>query len=115
MILGFGSTEKETANRIIAECATALRTDGLRGIATVQEKYRVEEEKFEGMTRETAPERYSYFWASCHEVYHGRYFVEFTIHHVNRRHPLSPDGWVLLVTKWILSVDSDEETIFGPA
>lgn len=123
MILGFGSIEKENANQIISECSAALKADSLRGIATVQEKYRAEGEKFKNMTREEAPERYSYFWAMCHEVYSGRFFVEFTIHHINRRHPFSPDGWALLVTKWVLSVDTavwgngftDEETIFGPS
>mgnify|MGYP006383564061 CR=1 FL=1 len=68
------------------------------------------------MTREDAPDRYSYFWAIHHAIYEGKSIVEFTMHHINRRHAFSPDGWALLVTRWVLMVDPhDGEVIYSEA
>lgn len=113
MILGFGATEKETAMKIIKECAAAVKENGKDGVATVEKKYRDAEAVHSSMPREDAPERYSHFWSNFHEIYDGKVIVEFTIHHINRRHALSPDGWALLVTRWILRVDSDGDAIFS--
>jgi hypothetical protein len=119
MILGFGATERETARTIIHECATAIKhfpENAQEAIQSVQKKYNEDEERYKQMTREEAPERYSYFWASFHSIYEGKYIIEFTFHHINRRHAFSQDGWALLVTQWILGVQADgTEKIFREA
>jgi len=43
--------------------------------------------EYDAMPRESAPERYTKVW-----IYGGA----FHFHHINRRHPFSPDGWALL-------------------
>lgn len=113
MIIGFGSIEVATAQSIIEECHEAMTEDGIQGVEKIKAKYAADEERYKVMGRDEAPERYTYFWFSYCEKYEGRYFIEFTMHHVNRRHPFSPDGWALLITKWILGVDpNDGKTIY---
>lgn len=68
------------------------------------------------MDRNDVPERYSYFWYVVNKIYDGKYIIEFSFHHINRRHPFSPDGWALLETKWILSIDDlDGKIIYKQA
>ena len=100
MILGFGSSEKETAIKIINECANELLIGNK--IDPIEKRYMDESEKYKKKDKDAVPERYSYFWAITHEIYPGKYIVEFVFHHINRRHPLSEDGWASLLTEWIL-------------
>lgn len=111
-MLGFGQTEHEVALQIIEECASALSLSGKDGLRAIEAKYADDGDRFKAMKREEAPERYTYFWASYYEVYPGRYFVAFTMHHINRKHAFSPDGWAMLETHWILSVDRVDTRIY---
>jgi hypothetical protein len=54
-------------------------------------------------TSETYPDRYSYFW--CNTVADASHIVFImSIHHINRRHGFSPDGWALLKTERVFCV-----------
>jgi hypothetical protein len=110
MIFGFGTTESESARRIIGECEMAIvaAPDNIdEAIAGVRRGYSKAGDRYKVMDRENAPERYTYFFYNFVPIYKGRYLVEFTMHHINRRHPFSPDGWALMVTHWMLSVNAD--------
>ena len=112
MVIGFGQTEIEEACRIIDECIPLI---GIRDIADsvkeVELKYSILEKEYSKLDRGTAPERYSYFFAHTWEIYEGYCIVEFTFHHINRRHPASPDGWALWQTKWMVAVKEDEPPV----
>ena len=103
LILGFGKTEDDTARKILKECYDAIGKD--RGkpakdvVAAVQEVYKKQDDEYGEKPASEVPERYSYFWASES----GKYF-RFDFHHINRRHPMSSDGWALLKSTWILDV-----------
>lgn len=106
-IVGFGKVEIDTAKKIISECQDAIGSNGKdaqSSLAAIEKKYADDAERFKKMDKKEAPERYTRFWCSHHDIYKGKYMVEFTMHHINRRHAFSPDGWALLVTRWILSV-----------
>ena len=120
MVMGFGQTEMNEAHRIINECKAAIDAshDGLSGseiLNAIEEKYHMDAANYGAMKREDAPQRYTHFWFFYHEIYEGKYMIEFSMHHINRQHPLSPDGWGLLQAKWILSVEPDEMHIFHEA
>ncbi len=111
VILGFGKVEIDTAYKIINECYEAIEANPTRpekAVQFIQAQYADNEKKFGSMDRNKAPGRYSYFWFSFHTIYVKKYFIEFTIHHINRQHAFSPDGWALLVTHWMLSVSEEE-------
>lgn len=112
MIIGFGSGERDAALSIINDCAEAMKTNGALGLKAIQTHYQDARELYKTMPGDEAPERYSYFWALHHPIYEGKYFVEFTFHHINRRHALSPDGWALTISRWILSVDPHDGNVF---
>lgn len=105
MVIGFGRTEKETALKIIRECIEAWKTDGPIGIERLQSKYVKMEKQYDDMSKKEAPERYTYFWADSHKTCDGNYIIEFEMNHINRRHPLSPDGWAMFTTNWLLKID----------
>lgn len=117
MIFGFGSIEREEALSIIRECKEAMKSESVDGLEVVQAHYKKLEASYKRMSRDEAPERYSYFFARPHRIYEGKAIIEFTFHHINRRHPFSPDGWALLVTNWILSIDplNDGDLIYCQA
>lgn len=103
MIIGFGDTEIKTAIAAIKECEKAIKEsieNAENTIKAIQTKYSV--------FSETA--RYSYFFFNCIKIYEGRYIVEYTFHHINRKHAFSPDGWGLLITHWVLSISPNNET-----
>ena len=104
-MIGLEINEKKAALKIIEECSEALEKKGVEGITDLQKKYADKGKQYRGMTQNEVPERYYYFWANYYEIYNGKTITEFTIHHVNRRHLLSPDGRKLLVTRWVLTVD----------
>jgi len=111
--LGFGQTETDTALRIIQECSNNMfvSDDKEAAVKAIEKQYDDDSKQYGAMSKYDAPERYTYFFSLFHEIYPGKYFVEFTMHHINRHYPFSPDGWALLVTKWILSVDKDEDDV----
>ena len=114
-MLGFGSIEKETAKAIIMNCYEQMSGKGINASAAlreVQETHQELADQYKEMTAEEVPERYTYFWAYYRKVYEDTYLVEFTMHHINRRHALSSDGWAMLATHWILSVSKDGPRIF---
>lgn len=44
------------------------------------------------------PDRYSYYWSSV--VADASHLVAIlSVHHINRRHAMSPDGWALMQTE----------------
>jgi hypothetical protein len=52
---------------------------------------------------ETYPDHYSYFW--CNTLGDASHIVFIiSIHHINRRHGLSPDGWALMKTERVFCV-----------
>jgi hypothetical protein len=115
MILGFGVAEDVEARAIIHKCLQAA-TDCPEcikdAIVDVAAEYTATAHRYRAMDRSEAPERYTYFFAFHLPIYTGRYIVEFTMHHINRRHPMSPDGWALMVTKWMLNVNDVEASIY---
>ena len=53
------------------------------------------------------PTRYSYYWPVV--VADASYIVVILrIHHINRRHAMSPDGWALMLTKPMFLIESIE-------
>ncbi len=128
MIIGFGTTEIETAKQIINECVEAVaalpdKDHPELALQNVKDKYDKIDKVNSALSRPEAPERYSYFWFDLYNKtphYFG-YTVKFTFHHINRQHALSDDGWALLRTNWMLDVsyenkdenkDEDEVQIF---
>lgn len=113
-MIGLEIDEKKSALKIIEECSEALEKRGVEGITDLQKKYADKWKQYKSMAKTEVPERYYYFWANPYEIYKGKTIIEFTIHHVNRRHGLSPDGRALLVTRWVLTIDEiNGKTIFG--
>jgi hypothetical protein len=106
--------KKKAALKIIEECSESLENRGVEGITDLQKKYADKGKQYKSMAKNEVPERYYYFWANHYEIYKGKTIIELTIHHVNRRYGPSPDGWALLVTRWVLTVDEiNGATIFG--
>lgn len=58
------------------------------------------------------PDRYSYFWVSVVASASHLVFI-LKIHHVNRRHALSPDGWGMMKTERLFYVDPQEAESLG--
>lgn len=112
MILGFGSTEVETAIEIIRECVEAAQKAPVRGrdeaIKLIQQRYNELADQYKSMSRNEAPERYTTFHFFYSEAL-IRQIIEFSMIHINRRHPFSPDGWAALTSKWVAIIDFDNE------
>lgn len=53
------------------------------------------------------PERYSTFYFTVLDDA-GNVVVIFTFHHINRRHPMSPDGWGLMISKRICHININD-------
>ena len=99
MIVGFGSTELEIAPRIINEC---LEGD----YKQVQKAYKDAADTYKIIP--TYPDRYTYFWVyKINDCNYETYI--FTMHHINRKHALSPDGWASLLTKWVAIKDLNND------
>ena len=100
MILGFGKVEQITAQRIIHEC---LEGD----YKEIQKAYKDAADAYKNSHNH--PERYTYFWAYKLEDCNYETYI-FTMHHINRSHALSNDGWALLITKWVGIKDLSDAT-----
>jgi len=112
VILGFGCTEHEEAKKIIHKCLASIATmpdEPVKAVKAVRKEYDGASKLYKEM--DNPPQRYTYFFFTLVPIYEGSYHVEFTMHHINRRHPFSPDGWALLITHWMISVSPDEDPI----
>ena len=78
IVLGFGSTEEQERSRIKEHLATKGET----------KEWNDRADKYDKMPKDEAPERYTRFYI---------YDESIKFHHINRRHPFSPDGWALMV------------------
>lgn len=63
-------------------------------------------EKYRNMSVYEAPQRYCYFWAEIINTTNGIY-IDLDIHHINRRHPFSPDGWGMWKRNIIICIKRD--------
>uniref|UniRef100_A0A6M3K9Q9 Uncharacterized protein n=1 Tax=viral metagenome TaxID=1070528 RepID=A0A6M3K9Q9_9ZZZZ len=115
MIFGFGKGEEVTARKIISECTQAVvcaddEEDVRHAIEEVEMVYRARADEYDKMDRESCPERYTRFWSyvPTDPSYH---IIFFTMHHVNRRHAMSPDGWALFITRWVSKISKDDKEI----
>lgn len=121
IILGFGSTEKQfeenLENRIreyVAEQYSATEdlyfTEEFRNNITtwamdlshlsrrLGDEYR---------QAKTYPDRYTYYYCSViGDASHIVFIMKY--HHINRRHPMSPDGWALLRGETVFYIDTLE-------
>lgn len=103
MILGFGSTEREAASRVLSEIDDALQSGlGEEGIKEIQRRHSEEADRNKKLSSADAPERYSEFWASHDEVHSELSYTHVRFLHYNRRHPFSPDGWAAMRSEWVL-------------
>lgn len=118
MMIGFGSTEIETARAIIGNCllgdCESIR-EVLENIKAVQVKHKDQGSKNDKMNRGVAPSRYTTFYGAAFEIYEKFWLVTFDMSHINRDHALSPDGWAMLQTKWIVTIEDGEVSIFKQA
>jgi len=105
-IFGFGQSEIDTAIKIINECYDAAKNSDnvVTAINGVEKSYKAVDEKYGKMDKSEVPERYTYFFSHVFNVTDSGYYVSFTMHHINRRHAMSPDGWALWATDWMLKV-----------
>lgn len=115
MILGFGKTEVDAAHTILTECVEAMQNNLNNeswAVNKVAQCYMKAAEEYKTISRNCVPERYCYFFPFLWRLYEGKYFVEIAIHHINRNHPFSPDGWAMLKSSWILSYSSVDGSEF---
>lgn len=121
MIIGFGSTEKQfetdLENKIKEHVTSAYSSNGdsyfteafcreidkwVNGVA------KESQERGELYKKaESHPDRYSYFWVSTVNNASHLVFI-LSIHHINRRHAFSPDGWALFQTKPLFCVSTSD-------
>ena len=124
MIFGFGSTEVETAKRIIAECADAAAEkrggEIKEAFNAVASKYAEVAAANKKLDAATSPDRYSTFWASIIPVFdwtddEQSFVAVFHFLHINRRHAMSPDGWGCMTATWVLLSNDEGRQIFREA
>lgn len=120
-VLGFGDTEKrheanlEEAIRLHVVEQYALRDDQYFTDAFAKEvEAWVKDMAAKGQAAadeykeaEKFPDRYSRFWVSVlHDTSHIVCIL--SIHHINRRHAMSPDGWAMMQTERLIHMDVHE-------
>ena len=103
MILGFGIVETDIAKRILKECYEAIKKDkdapAKATIETIRSVYNKQYDEYGQKDASEVPERYCCFWA-----YKSEKYFRFDFHHINRRHPMSNDGWAMMKSTWILDM-----------
>jgi hypothetical protein len=117
IIFGFGDTEKRFEEKLEAQmwdyvaAEFAKESEGyftdefvskINGWATAlgNESQRLSDEYKEAAEY---PARYSRFW--CYTLGDCNHIVFIlSIHHINRRHALSPDGWGMMTSKRVIDV-----------
>lgn len=85
IILGFGSIEQQEREKIKKVVKEALLAG--KDICEALEPWNKKAKEYDEMPRDAVPERYTKVWF---------YDDKLHFHHINRRHPFSPDGWALL-------------------
>lgn len=85
IILGFGNIEEKVRQDIKNLLINAL-IEG-KNINNILKEYNKKADEYDKLPKDKAPERYTRVWF---------YDKKLTFHHINRRHPFSPDGWALL-------------------
>jgi len=96
IILGFGSTEEKTRHDIRA-ALLELNSDGDRN--NFIQNWNKDIDRYDELPGETAPERYT-------RIFY--YDNQLCFHHINRRHPFSPDGWAALIIREPLIPDNEK-------
>ena len=71
MILGFGVTEEREAKKILQECIDEAKETGdfEQALKTIDSKRKELSEGYDEMPKETAPERYTYFFHNSFKGY----------------------------------------------
>jgi len=87
IIFGFGSTEEKVRTKV-KEAILGMSTD--EEIDDFIKRWNEDADKFDKMPKDTAPERYTRLFFYDEKIH---------FHHINRRHPFSPDGCALLVIR----------------
>lgn len=108
MILGFGIAEETKAHLILHECF-----DDVTDFEAVENRVKQFEKDLMAIseTQKLLPrgeclERYTYFFPSIHRIHDKLYVYRITMHHINRNHALSSDGWGLMITKWCVVLEN---------
>jgi uncharacterized protein YaaQ len=119
IVLGFGKTEEDFEQQELDFVGRWLQdhsettspvsidsqlVDGLKDALRARaDNYQKLQEQYKDATEH--PDRYSYYWFT---VLNGSsdICVVFKFHHVNRSHPLSPDGWGLMTSKRVFHADA---------
>ncbi len=121
IVLGFGETEKryesELEDKIRAyidehyyEQPESYFTESFKSdIKTWVDALSKESRELSDVykTSEDHPERYSYFFPTTIGDSSHLVFI-ISVHHINRRHPLSPDGWGMMKSELLFYVDEWE-------
>ena len=98
IILGFGSRERQVQQDVKQAVMDGVRAG--RDVGDILQKWNDEADAYDKCAQEAAPERYTSIW------YYGD---ALHFHHVNRRHPFSPDGWAALEVHEPFPLPEDEE------
>ena len=85
VILGFGRVENEERAKIKAALVDGARCG--HAVPDILARWNNKADEYDRLLRGVAPERYTRVFC---------YDGELHFHHINRNHPLSPDGWALL-------------------
>jgi hypothetical protein len=110
--LGFGSTEqafvehereaiRAEIKRLFAEQGVGYFTDDLathlrEWLSARSKETQAQADRYKAATE--YPDRYSYYWPTVLDDA-NHVVVILSVHHINRRHALSPDGWALMREK----------------
>ncbi|WP_016743793.1 hypothetical protein [Rhizorhabdus wittichii] len=119
MIIGFGSSEHafETAEEdairgYASERYEALGLDYFTDelIADIREWLDARAKAYQRMADSYKistdhPDRYSYYWPTV-IADASNIVIKLSVHHINRRHGMSPDGWALLQTKPLFLIET---------
>lgn len=122
MIIGFGKTEVEReqqiANEITAKFSEmydkskctyftdALVKDFKEWLDKYSEKFYLQADSYKKLSSDKVPQRYSRFWSWV--TNDATYvYIRLNFFHINRQHPLSPDGWGMWGRKVIILIEKE--------
>jgi len=88
VVLGFGRIEEAEQQAIKSAITTGVEEG--KSIDDVLEEWNSKADEYDAMPRGVAPQRYT-------RVYYFDNRLRY--HHINREHPMSPDGWALLLVE----------------
>jgi hypothetical protein len=87
IILGFGAIE-ERGRRSVQDALGGMESES--DVRCFIEKWNKDADQYDKLAKADAPERYTRLYF---------YDDQLHFHHINRRHPFSPDGWALLIIR----------------